>query len=363
MAISPDVLATALQELMPAYSELFVSWHPVLEKLVSKGNLTRETLKGPWREFVVVTDGPGDVTLIQTGSEVIAGGRHQNAVRGSTYAPRMIYAFDVPGKDLAEANGEMDLARILKNYPELALSDFHERIADQVATGNGNNVGGFVTLNGDRTYIGGGPAARQGAFRFLTPAAQAAAGQPLRFGLDSATTPGWINQYGNITSFATNGKSTMRRVYYTCSRQGKTLGPVDLLLGDEDSYLNYIEDLDDQVRVSKVEGDKAPPNVRQGTKFLDADFYLEDAIDTAQFGSAAAPFPGRDGVIYFMKSATWHAYTLGHDANRETKGDFAVRGPFRIPEQDLWRYEIVLMMGIHTTQLRANGVVEGGAIP
>ena len=77
MAISPDVLATALQELMPAYSELFVSWHPVLEKLVSKGNLTRETLKGPWREFVVVTDGPGDVTLIQTGSEVIAGGRHQ----------------------------------------------------------------------------------------------------------------------------------------------------------------------------------------------------------------------------------------------------------------------------------------------
>lgn len=354
MAISPDVLATALEELMPSYSELFVSWHPVLEKLVNKGNLSRETLKGPWREFAVVTDGPGDVTQVLTGSEVIAGGRRQNAVRGNTYAPRLIYAFDVPGKDLAEANGEMDLAKILKNYPELALSDFHERIADQMATGNGTNVGGFLTLNGDTTYNPDGTA-RNGAFEFAAPAAQTAT----RFGLDPATVPGWHNQYGQITSFAVDGKSTMRRVYYACSRQGKTLGPVDLILGDEDSYLNYIEDLDDQVRVSKVEGDKAPANVRQGTRFLDADFYLEDSINPALFDGGA----GRNGVMYMMKTGTWHAYTLGHDANRETKGDFAVRGPFRIPEQDLWRYEIVLMMGMHTTQLRANGVIEGGAIP
>jgi hypothetical protein len=53
-------------------------------------------------------------------------------------APRLIYAFDVPGKDLAEANGEMDLARILQHYPELALSDFHERISNQLGTGNGS---------------------------------------------------------------------------------------------------------------------------------------------------------------------------------------------------------------------------------
>jgi len=354
MAISPDVLATALQELMPSYSELFVQWHPVLEKLVNKGNLSRETLQGPWREFAVVTDGPGDVTQVLTGSEVIAGGRRQNAVRGNTYAPRLIYAFDVPGKDLAEANGEMDLAKILKNYPELALSDFHERIADQMGTGNGLNVGGFLTLNGDATYNPDG-IARNGAFEFAAPAAQVLP----RFGLNPGTVPGWVNQYGQITSFAVDGKSTMRRVYYACSRQGKTLGPVDLLLGDEESYLNYIEDLDDQVRVSKVEGDKAPANVRQGTKFLDADYYLEDSIVPALFNGGA----GRDGVIYMMKTGTWHAYTLGHDANRETKGDFAVRGPFRIPEQDLWRYEIVLMMGMHTTQLRANGCIEGGSIP
>jgi len=356
MAISPDVLASALIELMPSYSELFTKWHPVLERVVLKGNIDRDVLTGPYREFAVVTDGPGTVTQILTGSEVIAGGRNQNAVRGNTFAPRLIYAFDVPGKDLAEANGAMDLARIIQHYPELALGDFHERIARQVAVGDGLDVGGFLTLNGDTTYNPQGTA-RRGALEFNTIAAQS----NTTFGLAKPATTGWANQYGVITSFATNGLSEMRRVYYAASRQGKTMGPVDLLMGDENSYLNYIEDLNDYVRVAKVEGDKAPSQIRQGVKFLDADFFLEDALDT----SAAAFTTGdaRRGVIYMMKTAAWHAYTLGHDSNRETKGDFAVRGPFRIPEQDVFRYEIVLNMGLHTNQLRCNGVVTGGGTP
>ena len=148
MAISADVLQSALQELMPSYSELFVKWHPVLERVLLKGNIDKNVLTGPYREFAVVSDGPGDVTQILTGSEIVNGGRNQNASRGNTYAPRMIYAFDVPGKDLAEANGEMDLARIIQHYPELALSDFHERIAKQIVQGDGSNVGGFLTRHG-----------------------------------------------------------------------------------------------------------------------------------------------------------------------------------------------------------------------
>ena len=356
MAISPDVLASALQELMPSYSDLFTKWHPILDRIVTKGNIDRDVLTGPYREFAVVTDGPGTVTQILTGSEVIAGGRNQNAVRGDTFAPRLIYAFDVPGKDLAEANGAMDLARIIQHYPELALGDFHERIARQVAVGDGLDVGGFLTLNGATTYNPNG-AARAGALEFAAPAAQV----NTVFGLPKPATSGWVNQYGDITSFATNGRSTMRQVYYAASRQGKTMGPVDLLLGDEASYLNYIEDLDDQVRVIKVEGDKAPANIRQGIKFLDADFYLEDSLDTS--AAAFAGTTAANGCIYMMKTAAWYAYTLGHDANRETKGNFAVRGPFRIPEQDVFRYEIVLMMGMNTNQLRCNGVVTGGGIP
>ena len=136
------------------------------------------------------------------------------------------------------------------------------------------------------------------------------------------------------------------------------MGPVDLLLGDEASYLNYIDDLDDQVRVMKIDGDKAPGQLRQGIPFLEADFFLEDSIDLAQFTGAAA-----DGVIYMLKTDSWHLYTLGHDSGMETKGDFAVRGPIRIPEQDMWRYEYVLNMGMYCDQLRCNGAVTGGATP
>ena len=361
MAISPDVLATALNELMPAYSEMFVKWHPLLDNILKGGNMDRSALKGPKREFAVVTDGPGTVTQVQTGTEIIAGGRTQNGHRGNVVAPRLIYAFDVPGKDLAEANGEMDLARILQHYPELALADFHERIAKQLGTGNGSGVGSFATMNGNATFNPDG-SSRDGFFEFAAVGSQS----NVVHGLDPATVTGWNNQYEDVTSFATNGRSLLRKAYFAASRQGKTLGPVDLMIGDEQSYLNYIEDLDDQVRVVKVEGDKAPGNVRQGVKFLDADFYLDDAINIADpkytvVGSSTAA--GADGVIYGFKTPTWHLFTMGHDASRETKGDFAVRGPFRIPDQDLYRYEIVLMMGLHTTQRRANFAVTGCATP
>ena len=358
MAISPDVLATALNELMPSYSEMFVKFHPLMEKVMNSGNLTRDALKGPKREFAVVTDGPGTVTQVNTGSEVIAGGRAQNAHRGNVVAPRLIYAFDVPGKDLAEANGEMDLARILQHYPELALSDFHERIARQLGTGDGEGVGGFATLNGTADFTPDGTA-RDGILQLSASSNKTVHG----LACSGATTPiaGWNNQYEDISSFAVNGRSQMRKAYFAASRQGKTAGPVDLMIGDEASYLNYIDDLDDQVRVVKVEGDKAPALVRQGVKFLEADFYLDDAIDvtSAKLNTGA----GADGIIYGMKTPTWPLFTLGHDAGRETKGDFALRGPFRIPDQDIFRYELVLMMGIHTTQLRSNFVVTGAGTP
>tara|TARA_R110001583_G_scaffold188859_2_gene351303 strand:- start:3 stop:1121 length:1119 start_codon:yes stop_codon:yes gene_type:complete len=372
MAISPDVLATALNELMPSYSDLFVKWHPLLDKVLKGGNMDRASLKGPEREFAVVTAGPGTVTHVDTGSEIIAGGRNQAAHRGKVGAPRLIYAFDVPGKDLAEANGEMDLARILQHYPELALADFHDRISNQLGTGNGTGVGAFPTLNGNTTFTpstSGG--ALDGFFQFRAGASQDNTVHNLA--CSGATTPiaGWNSQYQDITSFAVDGRTQMRKAYYAASRQAKTLGPCDLMIGDESSYLNYIDDLDDAVRVAKIDGDKAPGNVRQGIKFLDADFFLDDSIDTSNANytvagtgiSGTGSTAGADGVIYGFKTPSWYWYSLGHDSTRETKGDFAVRGPFRIPDQDMYRYEIVLMMGLHTNQLRANFSVTGAGTP
>ena len=363
MAISADVLASALQDLAPGYSETFMKWPPIFEKIVARGGVQTKDLQGPYKQFTVVTQGPGSTTEVVYGSELVKGGRKQVASSGTSYAPRLIHAFDVPRKELDEANGAQDLARILEKYPELAMGEFHEQIASQLGTGAGaNNLGGFPTLNGGigdassgTTYNPGGIGARNGIFEMAAPASQAGVGHAL----DKASVTGWENQYAASAGFATDGRRKMREVFYSCSRQGKTRGKVDLILADEASYHNYLEDLEDFVQVGSVENDHSPADVRQGVKFMDATMWLEDAIDTtnAAFAAAGGLSTGTSpGVMYFLNSKTFHAYTLSGEGGG---GYFKTSGPFRIPEQDLFRYEIILYMGLYCDQLRANGVLTG----
>ena len=357
MAISADVLATALNDYAPGLSETFMKWHPVFEKLIKKGNLDQSNLKGPLREFAVVAGGPGTVTEIATGSEVIQGGRKQKLSKGTARAPRLIYAFDVPRKDLDEANGEYDMARILKMYPELGMGEFHEHLSQQLVVGDGaNNCGGFLTLNGDASWTPGG-STETGIFEYKTTATQDDTVHGLVKSGGTGGVAGWHNQFGKITSFDTDGLDTLRKAYYRCSRQSKTNGKVDIMLADEGTYHNYLNKLDDVVRVAAVENDHVPADVRQGIKFLDATMWLEDSLDITNSAFASGADLAQDGVCYMLNSETWEAFILSHGGKG---GYFNTDGPFRIPEQDMVRYEIILYMGMYCNQLRANGVVTGG---
>ena len=363
MAFSPDVLVTALQELMPGYSETFTKWHPAFDAIVKKGQ--KATAQGPYLEFALVPNGPGQITPILTGNEVIAGGRTMDSVRANTYAATMIYAYDVPGQDLREANGEMDLVRLIKRYPERSIMDFHERIAKQLVSGDGAGTGSFPTFNGNATYNPKGLGPRQGMFEYLAPAAQndVVFGVTKQGGAGGLT--GWYNQYRDITSFAGNGRAQMRAAYYDASQEmANADGDVDLLFGDRGSFDNYLEDLDDQVQIitpTTNAGDRAQSKLRQGVQFLGATFYADQYIDPAAAVNAATP--AANGLIYGIHSSTWHMYTMGHDAGMETKGDFAQRGPIRHPTQDMWRYEFVLSMGMYCDNLRCNFAVTGGNLP
>ena len=357
MAISPEVLNDALQELAPTYSNLFERFSPVLQKIVEKGNIERNRLRGPFKEFRVITDGPGDVTQIIDGGEILAATRKDITAKGNTYGSRLIYSFLVPDKDMAEATGPADVEHIIKQYPEAALMDFHQRISKQLMNGNGTNVGGFLTFNGDTTYSPQGGVGRQGAFEFLAEATQSTTA----FNLQKNTVTGWFNGYRDISSMASDGISKIRQAYFGASRRGKMGGPVDLLLADEVSYTNYIDLLDDRIIVEdSVKGEAGAEDLKQGIKFLAATMYLEEFLDptAATFGAVA-----NDGVIYGLKTSTWHAYTLGSDAKMETTGDFAIRGPLRRPDMDAHQYEYVLYMGMFCDMLSANFAVTGGRIP
>lgn len=358
---SPDVLASCIVDLADKYEEQFTEWSPVFEKIVAAGN--KETLQSYQKEFVIVTDGPGQVTNVVGGSEIINGGRNQTAVRGNEVAPRLFYAFDVPGIDLDEANGENDLAKLIAQYPDLAMVHFQQLIAEQLVMGNApGGTGGFITWNGDATYDPKGTA-RTGIFTFAAPASQTSTvhGIP-KEAAASSPTPGWSNQYIDITSFATNGRERMRQVYWKAARKGASggAGPVDLMFCDETWYSNYVNDLDEPVRFvdnKNQQGDPAKPNVRQGIAFLDATLYLEEKIAPASFVTANA----QDGVCYGINSRTWHMFKVGRGGITKNNGFFSVRPPVKHPTQDLYRYEIIFSIGMYCNQLRANFVATGGA--
>jgi len=355
MATNADVLNFATQKLIPKWTEQFYQHHPVLEKVILKGNIERTTHGGPYIEFPIVTNGPGAVTRIENGSEVYSSTRRTIGARGQVYCPRMIYSFIIPGKDLAEAAGETAIARLIKVYPEAALMEFHEYIVQQFVNGNGstNNVHGFLTLNGDTTFNASGTA-EAGILDFAAPGSQT----DTVLNLSKSTTTGWQNQYQLVSSFATDGRSQMRRVYWDASLQGKQGGPVDVMLGDIVSFNNYYDDLDDQVRYQvKFDGEKGR-GVRQGLMFQEAEFYVEPDLDYT-----ASTFTARTGVVYFLKADTWHLYNQGEDSGMETKGDFAFRGPVKVPGQDAWEWEIVLAMQMYCDRLNANGCVDGTANP
>jgi len=357
MSVSPDVLASALVDLEPGYEELFTRWSPMWNAVINKNG--KETLQSYRKEFTVVTGGPGSVSGIDTGQEVIAGGLNQTGVRGNEIAPRMIYAFDVPGKMLDEANGKQDIARIIEAYPDLAMQDFHEFITKQFIMGEGTNgVGGFITLNGQKNYTPQGEV-RNGVFEFLAPASQT----NTVFGLTKNTVAGWYNQFGDITSFAANGRFTMRTVYDAARTQSSKLkGPVDLMFCDPLFYHNYEEDLDDMVRFvpaqSMQKGDPSITDAMDGQKFKGAIIYPEEKILPAGFTGVAA-----DGVCYGINSSSWHMATQGRGGITENTGFFSTRGPIRMPTQDMWRYEIVLSMLMWCSNLRANFVISGGDTP
>ena len=356
MAISAEVLNDALQELAPRYQNLFERWSPVLNKVVKNGNIERNRLRGPFKEFRVITGGPGDVTQIVDGGERLAATRADITAKGNSYASRLIYSFLVPDKDMAEASGPADVEHLIKQYPEAALMDFPQRIVKQIMNGNGSGVGGFLTFNGDSTYSPQGDS-RTGAFQFSTTQDDTVFGLAKEDNASGVT--GWKNGYGEITSMASDGISTLRKEYFRASRKGKMLGPVDILLADETSFSNYIDLLEDRIIVEdEVKGEAGVEDVTQGVKFLKATMFIEEFLDPSAFTTTAAT----NGVIYGLKSSTWHMYTLGQDDSMETKGDFSVRGPLRRPDMDAHQFEYVLNMGMYCDFLAANFAVTGGNI-
>lgn len=369
MARSADILASTLDELQEGWTETFTKNHPLWERIRSNGRFNKRKLKGPDLLFGVVTGGPGYAVTNRTGSPLLAGGRRQNLVQGRESPTYIIYHWTVPTKDLREATVEQDYVDLVDNYGIPAMADVHERLAAQTARGaasassgtNLDGVDGFTTLNADQDYfpqdLGD---ARNGIFQAAAVGSQTHTVHNLGASGAASPTTGWYHQYGTISSFGVNGRKVMRTHHDKAMQEGAQFsGAMDLLIGDDGSYQNYADDLDDQVQSVVVEGDVNKTKVREGMKFKQGVFFPDPAIDitdTTAFTTAAM----QNGVIYGLTSADWELMMIG-DKNGSGDKMFAVGEPLYITESPLVQYRLECYANLCCKNLRRQMLITGGA--
>lgn len=369
MPVPVDALNLATIHLLPKLEQLFFDDHIFLRKII-EGGLDRRRTGGEYAAFDVAIDGPGTVAKLLTGAESYSYGRRNIVRQARVYIPTHIYSWAVEGEALRHAHGPTGIENLLKLYPRMATLDYQQRTVAQMLTGNGAaaSIDGFVTLNGDTTYNPDGTALN-GILDFQTRATQTDTVENLVKEAGVGGITGWYNQFGSVTSFATDGKDTMRAVYNACRIRSAGYGPPDIGLTDATSFNNYYRSLDDQVRYSaprpKTQGEEGVDagDLNEGLMFHNMALYEDPSIDdnTAQFTTATVGGVFT-GIMYFLNTKTWFMLSLGGDAEYETKGMFDVRGPFKLEGRDAWGWENVTAFQLACRFLKANGCLVGSAL-
>ena len=351
MGFAPDVLTTALQDL-EAGERTISLYHPAFDKIIARGNAKK--LNAPYKQFTIRPKGPGRTTSVDNGNEVIQGGLRQESVRASSAAQTLVYAYEVPGQLLRNAEGAADLGDIIKDYPVAGKEDFIEQIATQLVMGDHADVGKMFTLNGDTTYNPQGYGARQGWLAFAPPDTQT--GSP--FAVPRNSVHRWHNQYRHITSFADNGAFRLRQAYYDASQQGaKAEGEIDLMLADRGTFDNYVNSQGEKFifRDEKTASGDFGVKFRLGMPFLNATMYAEPHINITGFTTPNAKL----GVCYGLHTAAIQMFT---QSNSKHKSWFTHLPHQRAYKQDIYRYEMWLTIGAYTKALRRMFAVTGGAV-
>ena len=354
MSVRNDVLLATTEDLLPKLEQLFVDGHPAMERIWDK--LDKRQSGGEYAAFDVMIDGPGDATQIVGGSEAYTYGNKNVIKQGRVYIPEVVYSYAVLGKDLRRAAGPSGVVKLIEKYPESAMMHLKQEVVRQFVTGtaNINGLGGFLTLNRGASFPPD-TASLTGAFEFETQANQNDTFLNLaKEGAASGVT-GWYNQYGSASSFATDGKRTMRDVYNKCKIRGGKYGNPDIGLCDSTSFNNYYDSLDDQVRYSiKSKGEEGSDSV-EGLMFHQLKLFVEPVLDD----ELSSQFSGKNGVMFFLNTKTWHMLTLGSDDSKETKGLFTTRTVGQLQGRDAFGHELVVAMQPYCDFLKANGVIEG----
>ena len=248
-------------------------------------------------------------------------------------------------------SGKLAVIRLIEEYPKTTMDGAQADINAYLLTGASRGLvfqtaelRGLLTLNGEVT-TGIGTGVANGLLDFALPAAQ----NQIVQSVTKSSTYFHFNQYNDITAWATNGLTNLRKTYRQCAHYagGMGKGP-DLVVMDDDTYGNFEESRLNLVRVKVVEDNTEKTNML-GLDLGVAKVYPSIDLDRSLFSA-----PANDGVTYILNT-DYIEFPL---AEAPKISDFKER----VGDQDVVTALFSMQGNLICTKTPAQGAVSGGAV-
>lgn len=344
-----NVLNTTFSQLEGPLVFAYEQSIPFLDELNKRAK--RKVDGGTYIERDISAGASARGTGIYNGNERLTR-QYRERVRKYQVEPhRLVAILEIPKKDLMLNTGNLGVIKLIESHPKetvlAAAQDFNKYLLTGQSQGlvfATADLQGFVTLNG-QFASGVGLGVANGLLDFATPATQTDTVQNVA----KSTTIYHYNQYGAITTWATNGYKTLKDTYRKCaafSSNPMNGGPT-LLIMDFDVFANYEETQDAKIRTVAV-NDATSKDTTMVLKFLNGVAYPDLHLDRSLFTGAAA-----NGVTYLLNSEYFEM--VYHQ--EPTIGKFEDSGP----DYDTVYAKFEQMGNLICKKFPAQGVVSGGA--
>lgn len=349
MAISTEVLNTTFADLRGPLVNSFIRSNELLDALMSKARMPSEG--GSLIERSFAGGAPARGVGVFVGDELLNMTRRQQTKRFQVEPHRIVAAINIPKKELLFNSGKLAVIRLIEEYPQTTLEGAKADLNSFLLTGVSRglvfqtaDLAGFLSLNG-QFGAGSGTGVTNGLLDFQTTTLQSDVVQNVA----KSTSYSHFNQYGAITSWATDGLPTLRKTYRQCAHYagGMGKGP-DLVVMDDDTYTNFEDSRLSLVRIQLVE-DKTEKSNMLGLDLGVAKVYSSIDLNRGSFTGAA-----NNGVTYILNTDFLEMPLM--EAPSIT--------PFteRVGDQDVVTAIFSMQGNLICTKTPAQGCVSGGAV-
>jgi len=354
MPISTELLNSTFTDLRGPLVNSFVRSNELFEALDKKARIPAEG--GTYIERTFSGAAPARGVGIYVGDELLNMTRRQEIRKFRVEPHRIAVAINIPKKELQMNSGKLAVVRLIEEYPKTVLEGVKSDMNSYLLTGTSRGIvfttaelSGFLTLDGSDTS-GIGTGVTNGLLDWALPSEQTDVVQ----NVTKSTSYSHFNQYGETSSWATDGMEILRKTYRKCAHYagGMGKGP-DLVIMDDDSYTNFESDKLAAVRVNLVD-DRTEKSTMLGLDLGIAKVYSSIDLDITAMEGTPIGSAGRapdEGAVYILNT-DFMEFAV-HEAPNVSKFQE------RVGDQDVVTAVFTMQGNLICTKTPAQGCVAG----